>query len=337
MSEYNWYNQAIILCPFYTLLKLGVLTPLSPRYMRDPDSRMAPPTSAWSAELQEQKSIHLPRQCDPETLNRVFPRLPNLNTIEVSLMTYPFQDENEETSSSLLEDMWRIPSTRLLPRAETKERFTNILTAVSSNLSNISIKTLSHDRLPFEFFAQNAMTVSLLSTAFQSLTALKLAIDYSDTPNNLHYLGAFQNLETCIRSASNLRTLELAFQSRKKIDISPLLANFEEHNYSSTSLEELTLMGVSCTGRDLGNFVTRQKGLKKLQLGGLGVKAPHQSPIGGVHLREGRFIELFARIRDEMSLEKFMVQGDLAGLESGERWVLELVEEEERLWEYVMD
>jgi len=252
-------------------------------------------------------------------------------------MTYPFPDISSEPSTSLLEDMWHIPSTRLLPRSETKERFTNILTAVSSNLSNISIKTLSHDRLPFEFFAQNAMVISLLSTTFQSLTTLKLAIDCSDMPNNLHYLQAFQNLSHCIRSASNLRNLELAFQSRKKIDISPLLTNFEEHSYCSSTLEEITVMGVSCTERDLGNFLTRQKGLKKLQLGGLGVKAPHQSPIGGVHLREGRFIGLFARIRDAMSLENFMVQGDLVGLESGERWVLEQIEEEERLWEYVMD
>ena len=51
---------------------------------------------------------------------------------------------------------------------------------------------------------------------------------------------------------------------------------------------------------------------------------------------KGAFRGLFERIK-EMRLESFKLQGDLIGLESGERWVLDIVVDGDDIWEYVMD
>jgi hypothetical protein len=42
-------------------------------------------------------------------------------------------------------------------------------------------------------------------------------------------------------------------------------------------------------------------------------------------------------VEKQMRLEKFEVMGDLVGLESGERWILDLNEDVENLREYVTD
>jgi hypothetical protein len=306
------------------------------QYMREPESRLEAQTSAWGvyAHLKESKDLYLPKSCETDTLTRIFGRLPNLRSIEVTLTTCPFEEEGHP---ELLKDIWKIPSSRLLPRVATTERFTNILTAVSSNVSTISIKSLSHDRLPFEFFAQKAIVNSLLSTAFLSLTKLKLTIDYSDMPNNLHARVAFQNLFHCLRAATSMQSLDFAFEGRKKIDISPLLSSFKEADHSFSGLAELTLKGAISTEVELGDFLTAQKGLKILQLGGLGIRAPHQPANGGVHLKQGSFRGLFGRLRAELDLVELRIQGDLVGEESGERWVLDHVELEEKLREYVID
>jgi hypothetical protein len=305
------------------------------QYMREPESRLEAQTSAWGiyAHLKESKELYLPKSCEPEALRRMFSRLPNLRSIEVTLTSCPFEEGHPE----LLKDIWKIPSSRLLPRVATTERFTNILTAVCSNMSTIRLQSLAHDRLPFEFFAQKAILNSLLSTAFQSLTILKLAIDYSDMPNNLHAPQAFQNLSHCLRSATSLQRLDLAFEGRRKIDISPLLCSFKEAGHIFSSLSDLTLKGIIGTEVELGGFLTAQTGLKVLQLGGLGVRALHQPSNGGVHLKRGSFRGLFGRLRAELGLVELRIQGDLVGEESGERWVLDHVELEEKLREYVID
>jgi len=63
----------------------------------------------------------------------------------------------------------------------------------------------------------------------------------------------------------------------------------------------------------------------------------HAPPNGGVHLREGRFGGLFERVGRDMRLERFEVMGDLIGLESGEKWILDAVEDVKNLREYVID
>ena len=74
-----------------------------------------------------------------------------------------------------------------------------------------------------------------------------------------------------------------------------------------------------------------------MQLGGAGVKARHQPPNGGVHLEAGSFKGLFLRLREQMRLESIEAMGDLRGLESGELWILEGLEREENLREFVTD
>jgi len=306
------------------------------QYTREPEFRLEAQNSAWDTygRLKKLKERYLPASCETDTLAEIFGRLPNLRTVEVQLTTCPFKEPGHP---ELLKEIWRIPSTRLLPRVATTERFTNILTAISSNLSTISIKTVSHDRLPFEFFAQKPILISLLSTAFQSLTTLKLAIDYSNMPKNLHSTQAFDNLSHCLQAATSLQSLVFAFEGRRKVDISPLLSSFKEQDHWFPNLGELTLKGIMATEVDLGDFLTKQKRLRVLQLGGLGVKAPHQPANGGVHLKEGSFRGLFGRLRSELELTELRAQGDLTGVKSGERWVLDQVELEEKLQEYVID
>jgi hypothetical protein len=112
---------------------------------------------------------------------------------------------------------------------------------------------------------------------------------------------------------------------------------FREAGHRFSSLVELTLKGIISTEIELGDFLTAQKSLKILQLGGLGVRAPHQPSNGGLHLKEGSFRGLFGRLRTELDLKELRIQGDLVAVESGERWVLDHVELEERLREYVID
>ncbi|KAF4619060.1 hypothetical protein G7Y89_g14785 [Cudoniella acicularis] len=306
------------------------------QYMQEPDDRLEAQSSTWAsyAELRELKDQYLPEFFDFDRLVKIFSGLSNLESLEVTLMTCPFQ---EETHPYLLKDIWGIPSTRLLPRVATTERFTILLTALASNISIISLKSVSHDRLPFEFFAQRLILIEQFSLVFRSLTSLKLTIDYSDMPNNLHYAKGFHNLFQCLSSPTSLRNLELAFLGRKKLDVSPLFSSFQEHGYAFPALQDLKLKGIATTEEELCYFLKRQKTLKRLQLGGSGLRARHQTANGGVHLSKGSFRAVFESVNKELSLESFMVQGDLIGLESGERWILDKVDAQENLKEYVTD
>lgn len=305
-------------------------------YMQDPDIRLEAQSSTWNTygELRARKERYLPGACDGEILLATLGHLPNLKSIEFSLMTYPFQEDDHP---EMLREIWNIPSTRLMPRVATTERFTNLISAVASNTDTLSITNLSHDRLPFEFFAQRPSSIIHMSEAFASLTTLNLDIDYSDMPNNLHSTQAFQNLGLCLNAASQLRSLSLQFFARRKIDISNLLAFFRTTNEVLLHLEHLSLRGIAATEEDLGNFLVKQKSLKSLQLGGLGLKTRHQPPNGGVHLSEGSFRDLFARVKNSLHLESLKLQGDLVGQMSGERWVFDKPEDEKDLWEFVTD
>jgi len=272
-------------------------------------------------------------------VKRVLLGLPNLESISVSLTTCPFQDP--ELYPETLRQIWTTPSARLLPRTATISRFMNLLTAITFASSISTIRTLSHDRLPFEFFDQRPLFTSLISTsatAFQSLTSLNLTVDYKDLYNDSNdSLPTFQNLSYCLRSASKLHTLLLAFQSKNKISISSILASFQEHHFSWPELEALMLEGISTTEEELGDFLVQQTSLRRMRLGGAGVYAWHESVNGGVHLLKGSFQGLFARIEAEMKLEKFELMGDCVGKESGEKWLLDVADKVQNLKEYVLD
>jgi hypothetical protein len=291
---------------------------------------------AWGAyaDFKRRKEEYMPSACTPELLDPVLKNLPNLRKVEVSLARCPFPEEDEETE--LLRQIWNIPSTRLLPRVATTERFTNLLSAISGGSARV--EELSHDRLPFEFFAQKVMHISLASTVFIKLERLSFVLDYSDMPNNLHSSQAFQNLSHCLRSASGLQTFHLSFEGRKKIDVSPLLNSFSEHSFVFSQLKEIKFEGVSCTEDELVSFVLKHKdSLRRVQLGGLGSKAPHQKANGGVHLKEGTWKSLFEKVGAAMELESFLAQGDMVEMEGGRTFILEGLERVESLGTFVRD
>lgn len=305
-------------------------------YTREAVERANEMNACWNGfgVIRENKDRYLPSSCDCQILTDIFKRLPNLRSINVTLMENPFEQKHSE----LLRGLWSMPSTRHLPRVATTERFTDILAAVAANRYTLSIKTISHDRLPFEFFAQKESRFTLLYPIFETITHLNLAIDYSDMPNNLHSTQAFERLAGLLQIASSLQVLQLAFQGRRKIDISPLLSSMSNDRHVFLDLKQITLGGIIASGFGLEDFLVRQKNsLRHVHLGGEGVRGRHAPPNGGVHLSSGSFGGLFERLRREMKLDSLRVQGDLIGQESGEKWILERADDEKNLGEYVLD
>jgi hypothetical protein len=307
------------------------------QYMRDPDERLAAQESSWGsyASFKSEKEKHMPLACSSELLVPALKNLPKLKKVEVSLATCPFPKNDERTE--LLRQMWSIPSTRLCPRVATTERFTALCSALVG--SPARVEELSHDRLPFEFFAQKSITISFISTVFLTIRKLSLVLDYSDMPNNLHSSQAFQNLSHCLRSTSYLEILSLSFQGRRKIDISPLFASLSEHNHVFDKLQNIKFEGMRCTENELVEFLLRHKAsLKKVQLGGPGSKAPYQKANGGLHLGNGTWKSVFERVLAGLDLQPkcFLAQGDM--MESGARlFVLEDLEAVEELGAFVRE
>jgi hypothetical protein len=258
--------------------------------------------------------------CDIDILEAIYGRLPNLQNVEVSLMNCIFY---RDSVPDVLKQIWRIPSTRRVPREATVVRFTSILFALRENFSTNAITSLSHDRLPFEFFRQNQKYTEYLRPVFEHLTSLRLTIDWSDSESGPIRGIAFKSLSSVLRCTTVLRALELWFHGRIKLDLEPLFSSLRGHNFTFTHLEDLTLREFSSNEQELGGFLTKQKALKRLHLGGAGDKPKHHPPCGGVWLEEGSFKDLFERINKEMKLESFILQGDLLGLGSNESWELE--------------
>ena len=292
---------------------------------------MAAQDETWTAYngFKALKSQYLPNCCAEPRLTSIFRSLPNLKSLNVTLMTSPFSNQDAD----FLGEIWKIPSTRLLPRVATTERFTAIL----SSLSSSPLQSLSHDRLPFEFFAQKPPLITTFARAFRTLTSLNLTLDYSDMPNKLHTIPAFENLSTCLRNAIDLRSFSLTMLGRRKSPISALVISLHLHDFSFPHLHTLKLEGVSCTQSELSTFLTAQNSLKVLQLGGEGLRNKHQPVNGGVHLLEGSFSELFRTVKKGLELEKFGIMGDLRSLEYGEFWLFDDLVLVDDLGEYVTD
>jgi len=300
-------------------------------FLRNYEDRTTAQDETWTAytNVKVLNDQNLPTCCSQPRLASIFSSLPNLRSVSVTLMTCPFTRQHPD----FLNEIWKIPSTRRLPRAATIERFTAILSSTSSQ----PLQKLSHDRLPFEFFAQRPTLITTFSNAFRSLTSLSLALDYGDNSTSLHTTSAFENLSTCLRNTIELRSFSLSMLGRRKIPISDLITTLHTHNFSFPCLHTLKLEGVSCTQRELCTFLVSQKCLKTIQLGGEGLRNKHQPVNGGVHLLEGSFIEVFRTIKGGMDLERFDVMGDLKSLEYGELWVLDELVSVNDIGEYVTD
>ncbi|KAL2061633.1 hypothetical protein VTL71DRAFT_7010 [Oculimacula yallundae] len=318
-------------------------------YLMVPEERLTQQHITWDAysSYRQLTDQYLPQSCDEEVLTDIFSRLPNLNSLSISLMTCPFppppQNPNlnsnsnsnpgsKTTNPDLLPEIWAFPSTRLLPRVATVERMTSLTSAISANISTLSISTLSHDRLPFELFFQNASKMDKIAPAFTHLTSLTLYIDYSDLPNDTHATAAFRGLGRCLRAAIGLKVLELAFRGRRKVDVRPLLEDLVEDGFLWEGLERVQFEGVITTADDLGAFLVRHKAsLRVVTLGGEGVRAKRQPVNGGMFLEGGSWRALVERLGKEMGECEVFMWGDCKGLESGERWVLEEKREAEEV------
>ncbi|PVH83307.1 hypothetical protein DL98DRAFT_652508 [Cadophora sp. DSE1049] len=298
------------------------------QYLMVPEERLTQQYATWEAyeHFKQLTNTYLPTSCDETTLTEIFANLPNLTSLKINLMLCPFIKWDPNVPD-LLANIWIFPSTRLLPRVATVERMSSIMNAVAANSATLSINSLSHDRLPFEFFFQNQKKMAVISTAFKNLTTLELLLEYSDLPNDTHATQAFANLGKCLRAAPLLKALSLGFQGRRKVDIAPLLDSFAADVYTFPYLSTLQLHGMITTETNLCDFLVRQKPtLTTVTIGGEGVKAVRQPANGGIFLDTGSWKGLVSRLSEELELDKagacvVFLQGDLKGLESGERWV----------------
>ncbi|ESZ99136.1 hypothetical protein SBOR_0546 [Sclerotinia borealis F-4128] len=291
---------------------------------RDPETRVAEAEEAWFqySKLKSLREEYAPWMCDQTILSEVFRSLPNLSALSVSMVNFPLPNEPE---LALLASIWKIPSTRLLRRELTKERFTNVLSSLLPSVENLKLKNLSHDCLPFEFFAQNKTLIESMTPIFHKLTDLRLVLDYSDTPNDLHSQQALANLATCLQAAATLENLNLCFQSRRKIDITSLLENLLSNSIFS-HLQSLHIEGLASAFYPLEQFLrSLAPNLQVLEFGGAGCHGPNQLSNGGIHLLDGRFLELFKNVEEALgdSLTKFVVRGDLVEVDGGDAWFLD--------------
>lgn len=309
------------------------------QYTRDPETRVAEAEDAWLrySNLKFLREEYTPRICDLDILSEAFRSLPNLSTLSVSMAKFPLPSEPQ---LAILETIWKIPSTRLLRRDVAKVRFTTILSSLLPSVEPAKVKTLSHDRLPFEFFAQNKTLIRSMTPIFHNLTDLRFVVDYSDISNDLHRLQAFENFATCLQAATNLRNLNICFQSRRKIDITPLLKNLLANSHESKStfpqLQSLHIEGVASAFDPLANFlISLAPTLRSLEFGGEGCHGPNQLANGGIHLQDGKFVQLFAKLEEAMkdSSTRFVIKGDLVEVEGGGSWFLN----REVGWHEVMD
>ncbi|CAD6449421.1 5c0b10e4-8fd3-41fe-856f-66c9ae9eb7d6-CDS [Sclerotinia trifoliorum] len=296
------------------------------QYTRDQETRVEAAEEAWLrySSLKPLREEYTPWMCDPDILSEVFRSLPNLSALSISMATFPLPDEPE---LALLASIWKIPSTRLLRRELTKERFTIILFSLLRNIGDLKFRNLSHDFLPFEFFAQNKALFVSMAPIFHNLTDLHLVLDYTDMPSDLDTLQAFANIATCFKAATNLKNLDLCIQSKRKTDVTPLLEHLLPNSDGSkstfTHLQRLHIEGGACKFAPLQKFlISLAPTLQVLEIGGEGRRFPNQLSNGGVHLLDGTFRKLFNDVEEAhgKSLTKFVVRGDLAELEAGGLW-----------------
>lgn len=192
------------------------------QFMREPEERDPLRDEAFSTygSMRSQKEQFAETVCNSALLKEILPNLGNLESIAVTLATCPFSNE-------LLQQIWRIPSSRALHRVLNTERFSAVLSCLVSASPTVCITSLSHDRLPFEFFAQReTLLSSIVDPVFKGLKKLSLSLDYSAMPNNRHSEQGYASLARCLACATELEELNLGFQGRSKIDINPLFRKF---------------------------------------------------------------------------------------------------------------
>jgi hypothetical protein len=272
------------------------------QYMRDPEERDHESHGAWAeyAELKRQKESLADKYCNLDLLEEAFKNLPKLRAIGINLMRCPFQH-------SLLQLIWQIPTTRLLSRVSTTQRFSNIIYAAR----HLSLHSLTHDCLPFEAWSQRSILENVPAT-FQGLRTLKVCLDYSVFPNALHSSNGFSGFSSALCVAPNLQTLHVGFANsiRPNLSFSEFMGEYTWHDLHTLGLE-----GMNIAEDDVASFLIRHVAtLKRLQLGvyrtsGYSQKVANMQNI--IQFRQGTLKGLLTRIRDAMRLEKLNMKGDV--------------------------
>ncbi|CCD55302.1 hypothetical protein ACHAPC_005820 [Botrytis cinerea] len=333
------FNRLLQLCRHPTFssciqsieLNLGDIDEFHARhnaYIFSPETRAELAEEAWFrySSLKFLRDEHSSRTCDPDILSEVFRSLPNLSALSVSMVNFPLP---YEPALSLLASVWRVPSTRLLHRDLTKERFTTILFSLLHSVEALKLRKLSHDCLPFEFFAQNKVLFESITPIFSNLTDLRLALDYSGIPDDFNSEEAFANIAICLKAATNLENFYGCFQSKRKINITPLLEDLvsksDKQKHFLPRLRSLHIEGVSSRFLALESFlISLSSTLEVIEFGGDGCHEPNQLSNGGVHLLDGKFRRLFENVEKAIGgpLARFVVRGDLVEVEGGGSWFL---------------
>jgi hypothetical protein len=272
------------------------------QYMRDPEDRDQESQGAWAeyAKLKNQKELLVDKYCNPELLEETFKTLPNLRAIDFNLTRCPFEHP-------LLQQIWKIPTTRLLSRVSITQRFSNVIYAAR----HLALDSLSHDCLPFEVWGQRSILEDVPAT-FQALRSLKVSLDYSVFPNALHSGNSFTGFNSALCAAPNLQVLHIGFANSIRPDW-----NFTQYMGNSTwrNLHTLGLEAMNLAEEDVAIFLIRHAAsLKQLQLGvyektnAFGRVSNMQNII---QFRHGSLMGLLTRIRERMRLKKLNMRGDM--------------------------
>ncbi|EKD15378.1 uncharacterized protein L3040_001745 [Drepanopeziza brunnea f. sp. 'multigermtubi'] len=313
------------------------------RSIRDQQSE----TWKASANFNRVEEKFLSGPCDEAILTDIFSRLPNLREVNVTLVASCPISKADRKVPRLLRDVWLfIPSPRPLDRVAIVERMNAIVRVLSSNSPTMNITSLVHDRLPFEFFAQQSAQIALpqpsathvlhspsskpvpFVSAFRNLARVRLALDYSNQLNDKHMNLVFANLAQCLQAAApSLRHFGLAILGNRKLQIRSFLAIFAEQRFAFPCLQSIALQGVRATEEELGDFLVAlcwggHGSLKSVRLGGKGL--PSCSNGGGVLLERGSWSGLAKRLGREMNGVEVRVQRDTRSRENKHLWAFDV-------------
>jgi F-box domain len=258
----------------------------------DPNITDEDGSAAWTeySQMEVAKAKYSHGYCNLNTLRRSFKNLPNLKAIDVSTFRCPY-------TNNLLQRIWQIQSSRLLPRAVGSERFTNILYAARQ----LYLESVSHDRLPVQFWAQKTKVLSKVAKAFRNLHTLKICSEYCVNLNSPNDKTLFKRLCFCLRAAPLLRTLHIGFQGAEK----PKMNIFEcNGDFTWPHLHTLALKGMIFGQDDLVTFLLRHKSsLKRLRLGGNDDITLRMAVSTGIQLSQGTLRGLVEGIKGKGGLE----------------------------------
>lgn len=269
------------------------------------------------ARLKLMRDEYARRISDQDGWSEVFRSLPKLSALSVSMENCPFIQL--EPGLDQMKPLWSsLGIHRDFCRKLTKERFATILSSLLPNVENLKFKSLSHDRLPIEFFSMYKTTSKVFAPIFYNLTDLRLVLDYSgDVDDSIP--KAFINVATCLKDAANLQNLKLCFRGKPHeiLDITPffenMLSNSDESKSALPRLQSLHMAGIGSKFDPFKEFlVSLASSLQVLEFGIRGKLDVQEEVLNsGIVLLDGKFPKLVDDVHEAISLKKFKLGGNL--------------------------